>query len=86
MIGDGRGGNRPPVNATEETTMSDRDYLYGHVCAHGEYQLRDAIREHMDASYDPPSVADMALWAHIMDQEDARACTDGLDGDVAARG
>ena len=49
-------------------------------------RLRAAILSHMDASYDPPSVADMALWAHIMDQEDARACTDGLDGDVAARG
>ena len=33
-------------------------------------RLRDAILSHMDASYDPPSVADMALWAHIMDQDE----------------
>jgi len=119
--------------------MSDRDYLYGHVCAHGslarscqvcdlealldevqvaltwaeapvrhdgghlslvervrwlhlrgrdrhrerdtaqlrEYQLRDAIREHMDASYDPPSVADMGLWSHIVDLEDDDGCECG---------
>ena len=94
--------------------MSDRDYLYGHVCAHGSLarscqvcdledevrqlraelqgmvaesswdeladelteveadnaRLRDAILSHMDASYDPSLVADMALWAHIMDQDE----------------
>ena len=116
--------------------MSDRDYLYGHVCRHGSLarscqvcdledevfdledevrrlraelqgmvaesswdglaeelteveadnaRLRDAILSHMDASYDPSLVADMALWAHIMDQDATRACTDGPDGDVAAR-
>jgi len=27
------------VTATEETTMSDRDYLYGHVCVHGSLAL-----------------------------------------------
>ena len=33
-------------------------------------RLRDAILSHMDASYDPSLVADMALWAHIMDQDE----------------
>ena len=64
----------------------ERDEARAGVRQLREYQLRDAIREHMDASYDPPSVADMALWAHIMDQEDSRACTDGPHGDGAARG
>jgi hypothetical protein len=49
-------------------------------------RLRDAILSHMDASYDPPSVADMALWAHIMDQDATQARTYSPHGDGAARG
>ena len=49
-------------------------------------RLRDAIISHMDASYDPPSVADMALWAHIMDQDATQARTYSPHGDGAARG
>ena len=32
--------------------------------------LEHAILTHMRASYDPPSVADMGLWAHVVDLED----------------
>ena len=48
-------------------------------------RLRDAILSHMDASYDPSLVADMALWAHIMDQDATQARTYSPHGDGAAR-
>ena len=94
-------GDQCPGGHYEET-VSDRDYLYGHVCAHGSLarscevcdleaevrrvraenveamgrqsmrvvDLEHAILTHMRASYDPPSVADMGLWAHVVDLED----------------